>query len=94
MEITKKHVLRIAELARLELHGDKVEKFSQQFTDIIGYMDKMNTIDTSGVLPLYSPSENTSVMREDMEENHYNREELLANAPVRDEHYFSVPRII
>ena len=94
MEITKNQVVRIAELARLELHDDQVKKFSQQFSDIIDYMDKMNTLDTSGVAPLYSPSENTSVMREDMAEKRYNREELLTNAPVRDKHYFSVPRII
>jgi len=94
MEITKKMVAEIADLARLELKKEKVEKFALQFSDIIGYMDKMNSLDTSGVEPLYSPTENTSVMREDVVKKDYQRGDLLSNAPVQDGKYFIVPKIL
>jgi len=94
MEITKKMVAGIADLARLELREEKVEKFALQFSDIIGYMDKMNSLDTSGVEPLYSPTENTSVMREDVVKKDYQRSDLLSNAPAQDGAYFIVPKIL
>jgi aspartyl-tRNA(Asn)/glutamyl-tRNA(Gln) amidotransferase subunit C len=94
MEITKKQVARIADLARLELKEEKVEKFALQFSDIIGYMDKMNSLDTTGVEPLYSPWAGTSVTRRDEAAKHYQRADLLANAPVQDGQYFIVPKIL
>ena len=94
MEITKKMVAGIADLARLELREEKVEKFARQFSDIIGYMDKMNSLDTSEVEPLYSPTENKSVMREDVVKKDYQRSDLLSNAPAQDGKYFIVPKIL
>ncbi|MFP4109741.1 MAG: Asp-tRNA(Asn)/Glu-tRNA(Gln) amidotransferase subunit GatC, partial [Desulfonatronovibrio sp.] len=60
----------------------------------IGYMDKMNSLDTSGVTPLYSPSDNISVLRQDVAENKYERRDVLANAPLQDGKYFIVPKIL
>ncbi len=94
MKITREQVARIADLARLELKEEKIEKFALQFSQIIGYMDKMNSLDTTGVEPLYSPSDNTSVMREDVAGNNFRREDLLSNAPVQDGQYFIVPKIL
>ncbi|MCA1743544.1 MAG: Asp-tRNA(Asn)/Glu-tRNA(Gln) amidotransferase subunit GatC [Desulfonatronovibrio sp.] len=94
MEITREQVSRIADLARLELEDEKIEKFASQFNEIIGYMDKMNAISTEGVVPMYSPSENTSVLRDDVVKKEYNREELLSNAPRHDGKYFIVPKIL
>ncbi|WP_028575451.1 Asp-tRNA(Asn)/Glu-tRNA(Gln) amidotransferase subunit GatC [Desulfonatronovibrio hydrogenovorans] len=94
MEITQKQVAKIAALARLDLDEQSLEKFAHQFSEIIAYMDKMNTLDTSGVDPLYSPSENTSVLREDSVQKEYQREDLLANAPAKDEKFFIVPKIL
>lgn len=94
MEITREQVSRIADLARLELGDEKKEKFASQFSEIIGFMDKMNAISTEGVIPMYSPSENTSVLREDVVKKEYNREELLANAPKQDGKHFIVPKIL
>lgn len=94
MGISNEQVARIADLARLDLKEEKVEKFANQFSDIIGYMDKMNSLDTSGVAPLYSPSDNISVLRPDVAESKYERQDVLANAPLQDGKYFIVPRIL
>ncbi|MFO7727769.1 MAG: Asp-tRNA(Asn)/Glu-tRNA(Gln) amidotransferase subunit GatC [Desulfonatronovibrio sp.] len=94
MGISKEQVTRIANLARLDLKEEKIEKFANQFSDIIGYMDKMNSMDTSGVTPLYSPSDNVSVLRRDKAESKYERQDVLANAPLQDGKYFIVPKIL
>lgn len=94
MGITNTQVIKIANLARLDLKEEKVEKFAHQFSEIIGYMDKMNSLDTSGIAPLYSPSDNISVLRRDVAESKYERQDILANAPLQDGEYFIVPKIL
>jgi len=94
VNIDKEYVSRIAALARLETSPEQAGKFAVQFRDIIGYMDSLNQVDTSGVEPFYSPSENMSVLREDETRKTCRRSEILANAPHHDGEYFIVPRII
>jgi len=94
MKIDEETVARIAVLARLEPTPEQIGKFARQFQDIIGYMDGLNTVDTAQVEPMYSPSENMSVMREDVCRKDHERKDILANAPRHDEQYFIVPRII
>ncbi|EFI36016.1 glutamyl-tRNA(Gln) amidotransferase, C subunit [Desulfonatronospira thiodismutans ASO3-1] len=94
MNIDKEYVSRIAALARLETSPEQAEKFAVQFRDIIGYMDSLNQVDTSGVEPFYSPSENISVLREDETRKTCRRSDILASAPHHDGEYFIVPRII
>ena len=94
VNIDKDYVGRIAVLARLETSPEQAEKFASQFRDIIGYMDSLNQVDTSGVEPFYSPSENISVLREDESRSTSERGELLSSAPHHDGEYFIVPRII
>ncbi|WP_045214935.1 Asp-tRNA(Asn)/Glu-tRNA(Gln) amidotransferase subunit GatC [Desulfonatronovibrio magnus] len=94
MDISPQQIAKIASLARLELKDDQILKFAQQFNDIIGYMDKMNSLDTRGIEPMYSPCENTSVMRPDEVINEHERSKLLSNAPMQDGKYFIVPKII
>lgn len=94
MQIDQEWVIKIAGLARLELDSTQADKFAGQFQDIIGYMDSLNQVDTSRVEPLYSPSRNKSVLREDEPQKDYQRREILTNAPRHDGEYFIVPRII
>jgi aspartyl-tRNA(Asn)/glutamyl-tRNA(Gln) amidotransferase subunit C len=94
MEITKAQVARIADLARLEIKEEVAEKFAFQFSEIIGYMDKMNSLGAKGVEPLYSPWDNPSLMREDVAQDEHDRQALLSNAPAQDGQYFTVPKIL
>lgn len=94
MSISVDEVSKVAGLARLNLEPDKVKQFSAQFNDILGYMQKLNKLDTSGVEPLYSPVSHGTVFRDDEIQKEYSREELLSNAPETDGGYFIVPRIV
>lgn len=93
-EITKETVAHMAALARLSVTEEEKTLFARQFGDILAYMKVLSNVDTSGVEPLYSPVQHASAMREDRAERRRSREEVLQNAPERDEGLFIVPRIV
>ncbi|MBU3831348.1 MAG: Asp-tRNA(Asn)/Glu-tRNA(Gln) amidotransferase subunit GatC [Candidatus Desulfovibrio faecigallinarum] len=93
-KISAKDVQHLAQLCRLRLSDEDVERFSRQLSSIVDYMEVLNTIDTSGVAPLYSPAEHKIQYRQDVATHVRTRDEVLANAPERDENYFIVPRIV
>jgi len=62
--------------------------------DILGYMDKLNELDTSSVEPMYTPVDQPGFLREDEVRKDFDRTEILRNAPETDGEYFIVPRIV
>ena len=61
---------------------------------MIGFVDKLNELDTTGVAPLLHISNNMNILREDIVEGSISSAEALKNAPVHDEQYFKVPKVI
>ena len=94
MPVTVKDVEYVAKLARLEFTQDEKEKFTHQLNEILGYMEKLNQLDTSNVEPLSHVVEHTNVMREDKVSPSLPQEEVLQNAPDKTEKYLKVPRVI
>ncbi|MGE0042177.1 MAG: Asp-tRNA(Asn)/Glu-tRNA(Gln) amidotransferase subunit GatC [Vicinamibacterales bacterium] len=93
--LSRQEVERIAELARLALTPDEIELFTRQLGDILGYVDQIRTVDTSGVAPtahvLSRPIERPDEPRPTLP-----RAEALAGAPdaAREAGLFKVPRVI
>ena len=94
MKISPEQVAKVAKLARLDLSEEKLELFAPQLGDILANMDKLAEVDTRGVEPMYTPVEHTTVLRKDEVRKEYAREDILANAPRRDEQFFIVPKIV
>lgn len=94
MSITKDDVAAMANLARLDLPAETLERFAGQLGQVLGYMATLNELDTSGVEPLYSPVTRTSALREDAVVHEFEREDMLANAPRTDGRFFIVPKIV
>lgn len=84
----------MASLSRLILGGDVEKMLAGQFGDIVGHMDKLNSVDTTNIEPLYSPAAHEAFNRVDEAVNTRDRQEILANAPQTDGEYFIVPRIV
>ena len=61
---------------------------------MIGFIDKLSELDTTGVEPLLHISQNKNVLREDVPSNMLSRDEALKNAPHHDGVYFKVPKVI
>jgi len=61
---------------------------------MIQFIDKLNELDTTGVEPLLHMSDNVNVLRADEVQGSISREDALKNAPVHDEQFFKVPKVI
>ena len=84
----------MATLARLDLTPDEQEQLAGQLDRILGYMDKLNELDTDGVEPMSHAVDVVNVLRPDRAVNQPRTEALLSNAPARDDDFLSVPKII
>ena len=93
--LSREDVLRIAELARLDLTADEVELFARQLADILHYVEQIQALDTTGVAPtshvMHRPAERDDVPRESLP-----RQAALANAPdaAVEAGLFKVPRVM
>jgi len=98
MALTPAEVSRIAQLARLELRADEQAAMLTQLNEFFEIVEKMRSVDTSGVEPLYTPlsaiEDVTLRLREDLVTEPNNREANMANAPARDGGLFLVPKVI
>ena len=94
MKITKDEVLYVADLARLNLDEADIEKFAGQIGEILDYVDQLNEVDTVNVKPTSHAISLTNAFREDELQAHLEREQVLANAPEKEDGNFIVPKII
>jgi aspartyl-tRNA(Asn)/glutamyl-tRNA(Gln) amidotransferase subunit C len=94
VKISPERVAEVAKLARLTFSDEELARFAGQIGDILAYMDTLNSLDTAGVEPLYSPSGLAGVTRPDEPRRACERAEVLANAPQTDGEFFIVPRVV
>lgn len=94
MKINKEVVENVAHLARLELKADEIDLYTEQLDRILAYMDKLNTLDTTGIEPTTHAIPLTNVFRQDVVDNNFRPEESVGNAPERKGSFFKVPPII
>lgn len=97
MKIDSSTLDRIAELARLDL-SDPAQRTAMlaDMERVIGFVEKLNEVDTTGVEPLIFMTDGTDVLREDivLEADVVSKQEALLNSPVKDSDYFKVPRVV
>jgi len=65
MDLSQEDIKHIAKLSRLELQDEEVEKYRGHLTSILGYVDKLNKVDTSGVPEMVTGSVSNNVWRVD-----------------------------
>jgi aspartyl-tRNA(Asn)/glutamyl-tRNA(Gln) amidotransferase subunit C len=84
----------VAELARIALTDDEVERFGEQLGDLLAHVNALAELDTASVPATAQVVESRNVSREDLLEPCLDREVVLAQAPQRQGGFFRVPRII
>jgi aspartyl-tRNA(Asn)/glutamyl-tRNA(Gln) amidotransferase subunit C len=94
MKITNDVVEYVAHLSRLEFSPEEVTMYTAQLDRILEYMDKLNTVDTTGIEPTTHAIPLVDVMRVDEATVGLSVEESVGNAPERAESFFKVPPII
>ena len=93
-KITRDEVRHVAKLARLELSEAEEARMTGQMNQILGYMEKLNEMDTSAVAATTHAIQLQNVFRPDEVHTSLPREDALANAPQSDGVNFVVPRVI
>ncbi len=94
MSLTREQVQHVAKLARLNLSDEEVTTFTGQMADILAYVEKLNELNTDGVLPTSHAVPMENAFREDLVRPSIGVELALANAPDRIEGFFRVPKVI
>ncbi len=99
MKISHEDVLRVAELAHLELSTAEVESLQRQLDSILTYMEKLNELDTSQVEPMAQvlagvPAAEDAALRADLPAACDVAEAVLSGAPDPSRPYFRVPKVI
>ena len=98
MKISREDVLRVAELAYLDLTEAELETYRAQVDDILEYIGKLNELDTANVEPmaqvLTDDQTADATLREDLVVPCAVAEEILVQAPDPEAPYFRVPKVI
>ena len=92
--ITRADVEQVADLARLHLSDEELDRMQAQLTHILEAIDTLQSVDTSRVGPTASVIQLENVMRDDVVVPGIGREAALANAPLRDDPFLRVPTVL
>ncbi|MDA3615453.1 Asp-tRNA(Asn)/Glu-tRNA(Gln) amidotransferase subunit GatC [Polluticaenibacter yanchengensis] len=94
MEVNTGLIDHLAHLSRLNFTETEKETMRGDLEKMIGFVDKLNEIDTTDVKPLRHMSEAMNVYREDVLQGSVSTEEALQNAALKSEEFFKVPKVI
>ena len=92
--ITLAEVEHVARLARLDIAPDEKERMRGQLDAILGYVEQLRRVDTTGIEPTAHVLPLVNILREDEIRPSYPVEAMLANAPEPEAGQFRVPRIL
>ena len=92
--ITKKDVEYIAGLARIHLKEDEIVKLTANLESILGYVEKLNTLDVANVEPTSHALPVKNVYRADVVKPSLDPKYALSTAPQQHEGAFKVPQVI
>lgn len=85
---------KLAHLAKLKFNDGEKQEIKTDLQRMIQFVEKLNELNLDGVEPLLHMSEEINVLREDEVKGSISREEALKNAPLHDEQFFKVPKVI
>ncbi len=94
MEVTPELIEKLGTLARLTIKSGEKETLRNDMQQMIGFIEKLNELDTTGIEPLIHLTEEMNVLREDEIKGSVSREEGLKNAALKNDSFFMVPKVI
>jgi aspartyl-tRNA(Asn)/glutamyl-tRNA(Gln) amidotransferase subunit C len=87
-------VARIARLARIAVPAEELAPLATELSHILEWIEQLNEVDTDGVQPMTSVAAMKLAWREDRVTDGGRPEDILANAPERQDGYFVVPKVV
>jgi len=94
MSVDENMVRRIANLARIGVTDAELPGLAKELSAILGFVEQLNEVDTQDVKPLTSAVEDKIRGRADEVTDGGYADDVLANAPEKDDEYFAVPKVV
>ena len=94
MSVTSEQVRHIANLARIAMGDEEIERLVPELNNILGWVEQLGEVDTEGVEPLATVIEQKLRLRDDAVTDGSCRDDILANAPEAEHGFFAVPKVI
>lgn len=94
MAVDKDTVATIARLARIRVDEAQQAALAGELSNILGWIEQLNELDTEGVEPMTSVVAVKPPMRDDVVDDGDCRDKLLANAPEAAHGFFAVPKVV
>ncbi len=94
MEIDRKLLEHVAEVARLRLTEEEIKKFLPQLKEALEFFSQLQEVNTDGVKPSFQPVEIKNVIREDFEKQCLSQDEALSLTEHKKDGYFKGPRAV
>ena len=94
MKVTKNDIDTVASLSRLNISEDEVPAVMDKLDKFLNYVENLKNIDTTNIEPTTYALKMQNVFREDVVKNSLPRDAALSNAPLKEDGYFKVPRVL
>ena len=94
MSVDTATVKKVASLARIAISDADAERLAPELNNILGWIEQLGEVDTSSVEPMTAVIPNTLRLREDVVNDGNMRDAVLANAPLAEHGFFTVPKVI
>ena len=94
MAINEQEMKTLLELSKLNIDDSSLEEFKQDLTNILGLLDQLQQVDTTGVEALTNPRDDMQRLREDKVTETNQREALQKNAPASEAGLYLVPKVV
>jgi aspartyl-tRNA(Asn)/glutamyl-tRNA(Gln) amidotransferase subunit C len=94
MKLDVETLQKIAHLSRLEINEKDTDQMLRDMSNMLTFVEKLNEVNTDGVAPLTTMSHEINNLREDVAKVDLTHDEVLSNAPKKDEDYFRVPKVL
>jgi len=94
MSVDAATVKRIGRLARIRVEEDEVGKYQGEINAILGFVAQLDEVDVEGVEPMNSVTPMQLRRRDDVVTDGGYPEKVVANAPLTEDNFFMVPKVI
>lgn len=94
MSVDSATVRRVARLSRISVSDEDVATMQAELNAILGFVEQLGEVDVSGVEPMTSVIPIAMKKRADAVTDGGKADDIVANAPVTEEHFFLVPKVV
>jgi aspartyl-tRNA(Asn)/glutamyl-tRNA(Gln) amidotransferase subunit C len=94
MSVDAATVRRIAHLARIAVKDEEVSHLQGELNAMLAFVEQLSEVDVEGIEPMTSVMPMTMKKRADVVNDGEIPDEILANAPATEDHYFLVPKVV